>query len=168
MKSDRQRTSTNASPFRGLGVVMMDLFLSAAAALMVVLAVLSDDRPQPLPIQADVFAYCGGVASEELMLVSAAEVSINEGGLGAPFEAVKTVTNVENLTDFLQSSGSTGLLMVFALVKTTTSAVTTPCLAKFHRLFGQYRQELLFHDNRRQYRPMISLVMAAHRLDLQE
>ncbi|MEM8729471.1 MAG: hypothetical protein AAGF79_06085 [Pseudomonadota bacterium] len=41
-----------------LGIAMTDLFVSAAAALMLVLAVLRPDPPVHTPVQADITAIC--------------------------------------------------------------------------------------------------------------
>ena len=43
---------------KGVGLVMTDLFVSATAALLIVLAVARTSPPVPLPVQADVIATC--------------------------------------------------------------------------------------------------------------
>ena len=39
-------------------MAMTDLFISATAALLIVLAVSQPHEPQPLPVQADIIAFC--------------------------------------------------------------------------------------------------------------
>lgn len=43
---------------RGVGIVLTDVFVSATAALLIVLAVAQPSPPAPLPIQADIAVTC--------------------------------------------------------------------------------------------------------------
>lgn len=52
-----------------MGIAMTDLFVSASAALMLVLAVLRPDPPVTPPIQADITAYCTETGGHPALLV---------------------------------------------------------------------------------------------------
>lgn len=68
---------TARGPATGLGIVMTDLFISASAALLMVIAVLRTTPPIPVPIQADIVATCPPAA-----ILSAREpvMSMRPGG----------------------------------------------------------------------------------------
>ena len=52
-----------------LGLAMTDLFVSASAALMLVLAVLRPDPPVTVPLQADITAFCTEIGGRPALIV---------------------------------------------------------------------------------------------------
>lgn len=76
-----------------MGIAMTDLFVSASAALMLVLAVLRPDPPVVTPIQADITAHCtesGGLpalaipADPPILIESPADLAALPARLGLP------------------------------------------------------------------------------------
>jgi hypothetical protein len=55
----------------GFGIVMTDLFISATAALLMVLAVMRNHPPTPVPLQADILARCeNGEGANPVLVMS--------------------------------------------------------------------------------------------------
>lgn len=109
----------------GLGIVMTDLFLSATAALLVVLAVANPTPPVPMPIQADLVATCpernGGVVGH-FILRSAAE----------PDGPTAVVSKPEDLSEAVSVAGlQAALFYSVALIPRVGTPVSAACLSRF-------------------------------------
>ena len=109
----------------GIGIAMTDLFISAAAALLLVLAILKPQPPTPLPIQSNAFVYCP--VAEQTVAPSYRLQNTPDGT-----DEFADITDPDMLHDALTAIGITGQLMVtLSIVGAPERPLTGTCLRDF-------------------------------------
>lgn len=88
----------------GVMIAMTDLFVSATATLMVVLILSQTERPTPLPVQADLVAFCPTEEGEAFAVVPVSAVIVGADRLRT------------SMVDTLALSDATGLAAVLAKI----------------------------------------------------
>ena len=109
----------------GLTLVMTDLFISAAGALVIVLALARTDAPRPVPVQADLVALCPDPPGGALRLTTPERLSRDGAGADGPAigDAAGLRAGVERLLP-------PSLFVTLALVDLPARPVTPACLAR--------------------------------------
>lgn len=120
----------------GSGIVLTDLFISATAALLLVLAVARPSPPVALPVQADMRATCyetadGGVGFELAAFADAAPPVPDAAVSDAPAILVQTREDFARATRALQLSAQ--LFVKVALTSDAQGPAGPTCLRVFEQ-----------------------------------
>jgi hypothetical protein len=109
---------------KGVGLVMTDLFVSATAALLIVLAVARPSAPVPTPVQADVIATCKTEDEGNMTF----EVSTPERELEATFQ----LGTAEEFAQSVQMMNLTpSLFYTVAILPLPEQPVSVQCITEF-------------------------------------
>lgn len=138
--------SQDSSQNAGLGIVMTDLFVSATAALMIVLSLLQTNPIARLPVQADLFARC----SDENLTLALTDVKRTR------------IVLVEKAADLLKIPVELELppqLHYSVAFQPGPNGLFANCLEHAtRRIFGVYNSELLPKVEAGQSRPVFSVI----------
>lgn len=127
----------------GFGIVITDLFVSATAVLLLVLAVARPTPPQALPIQADLLAGCSpssvtGSESETPIAVFHANGGNSSPGEGIPVKSAEEMSLVPGLLGL-----PARLFYSIAIVGQPDAPVTADCLERVSRQLVRAHNEAL-------------------------
>lgn len=136
------------------GIVMTDLFVSATAVLLLVLAVVQPTPPVQLPIQADLVARCleAGQGSGAQLALSAGTDPTGPGVL------------ITDPADLVGTPARLGLpprlFYTIAVVGTQARPVTAACLSLVERDFVRAHNDSLIRADRRSGAPRAIFAVA--------
>ena len=157
-------------PFGGFGVAITDLFISCAAALMLVLAVVSRERPAPVPIQADILAFClpdpSGIS---LQAVEAPALRAMPDGRNLEVAGREAILPADEIFGPGRTAGSRKLLNIVALAATTAAPLTAECNLLASRFVASHNRTLTQdggRDDADSGRRVLSLVVTDYRIGL--
>ncbi len=125
-------------------IVMTDLFISATAALLIVLAMARPQVPTDLPVQADILGFCPPMKKEQgYLIVSAAEFDRQTATL--PKTASQVVVDALDAFELAVSNlgFSQHLFYSIALVSGENRPLTPACVKHFSDvLVGKHNRSL--------------------------
>jgi hypothetical protein len=129
-----------------LMLAMTDLFVSATATLLVVLALASPYPPKPFPVQADLVMLCpeSGSATKEFVLFPASAVTFREkGGTLRPVTTIHFVRNHRELSRIVSAMKLPAKhMLTIALAPSTGRPLTANCFATVSRqLVSRYNHQ---------------------------
>ncbi len=139
----------------GFLVVVTDLFVSATATLLVVLALAKKQTPQSIPVQADLVAICPSKADGPFYMTTAA-LALKNGGpdSGRLVGRAKDLELLANLPGLFPA-----MLHIVALSGTISSPINAECLVRFRRdIVAAHNDELARTADQPGFRRIFSVV----------
>lgn len=159
---------SQSSAIHALALAMTDLFISAAAALLAVLAIAGRNPPVPLPVNADYVIICDDM--KDAALVPVKDLEFEPGTsvwrIGARAR-VSQISDIEALRSSITALASPKLLLVIALIETDSDAsMQGYCSTRVRRLVRQYMTDLDAGERTGGYEPALSLVSAWAKVEI--
>lgn len=149
-------------------IAITDLFLSATAALLIVLALARPDSPVPVPIQADLVAFCPEENSRQAsMLLVAAQSSIAAKSEGLVLAGPKTqLSKPEELVIVFQELGlAADYFFNIALVGAVDRPVTIDCIRFLNRsIVDAHNQSLTDQSVDQPFKAVLAAKVTGHKI----